>query len=128
MALKVLIVDDTEHVRQMLGDMLELDGFEVVGLCPDGETAEMVVGERDPDVIVLDYKMPGRDGLSTARTIRATRTNQAIILYSAYVDEALADKARAAGVTLTIGKVEGLGQLERHIRDLCREYSSKTSG
>jgi CheY-like chemotaxis protein len=119
---KVLVVDDTEHVRSMLVDMLELDGFDVVGEAASGGEAVGAAADNDPDVIVMDYKMPGMDGLSAARAIRATRPNQGIILYTAYLDQDLEKEARDAGVALCVGKVEGLSQLERHITELCRDF------
>jgi CheY-like chemotaxis protein len=121
---KVLVVDDTDHVRQMLVDMLELDGFEVVGEAASGADGVTVAGSSEPDVIVMDYKMPGMDGLTAARAIREARPNQAIILYTAYLDADLEAAARAAGIALCIGKVEGLNQLERHISELCRDMGS----
>ena len=123
MRVKVLVVDDTDHVRHMLVEMLELDGFEVVGQASSGSEAVPASTTVDPDVIVMDYKMPDQDGLVTARAIRAERPNQAIILYTAYLDPILEQQARDAGVALCIGKVEGLSQLERHIRELCRNLS-----
>ncbi|MFN2588633.1 MAG: response regulator transcription factor [Actinomycetota bacterium] len=122
MTVKVLVVDDTDHVRSMLVDMLELDGFEVVGEAASGSEAVDAAGARDPDVIVMDYKMPGMDGLSAAREIRATRPAQGIILYTAYLDRELEEEARESGVALCVGKVEGLSQLERHISELCRDF------
>ena len=120
---RVLVVDDTDHVRHMLVDMLELDGFEVVGQAPSGEDAVRLAGETNPDVIVMDYKMPGMDGLNAARAIRETRTSQPIILYTAYLDPTIEALAKEAGVALCIGKVEGLNQLERHITELCRDLT-----
>jgi len=117
---KVLVVDDTEHVRNMLADMLDLDGFDVVGQAASGEEALDLSMEAGPDVVVMDYKMPGMDGLRAARAIRDARPDQPIILYTAYMDPGLESVARAAGIALCIGKVEGLHQLERHITDLVR--------
>jgi CheY-like chemotaxis protein len=117
----VLVVDDTDHVRNMLVDMLELDGFDVVGQAASGQEAVDVIGDSDPDVVVMDYKMPGMDGISAARAIRGTRPTQSIILYTAYLDDQLESLAREAGVAMCIGKVEGLNQLERHITDLVRD-------
>ena len=117
--IKVLVVDDTDHVRSMLVDMLELDGFQVVGEAASGPEAIKESERREPDVIVMDYKMPGMDGLTTAKTIRSSRANQAIILYTAYLDPLLEAQAAEAGVALCVGKVEGLNQLERHITELC---------
>ena len=121
MGMKVLVVDDTDHVRNMLVDMLELDGFDVVGQAASGQEAIQVAPDADPDVIVMDYKMPGVDGLTAAKTIRETRPSQAIILYTAYLDAQLEAQAREAGVSMCIGKVEGLNELERHIAELCRD-------
>ena len=120
MNVKVLVVDDTYHVRTMLVEMLELDGFDVVGQASTGTEAIDIVPKKEPDVIVMDYKMPDMDGLSAAEQIRETRPQQPIILYTAYLDKGLEDKARDAGVALCVGKVEGLPQLERNIRQLAR--------
>jgi DNA-binding NarL/FixJ family response regulator len=121
MSVKVLVVDDTEHVRNMLAEMLELDGFEVVGRAQSGAEAIEGAASKSPDVIVMDYKMGDMDGLTAARSVKDTRPDQAIILYTAYLDPALEAEAKAAGVALCIGKVEGLNQLERHITELCRD-------
>ncbi len=128
MAAKVMVVDDTEHVREMLVDMLELDGFEVVGQAASGDEAVRMAADTTADVIVMDYKMPGMDGLSAARQIKASRPSQAIILYTAYLDATLEAEARDAGIALCIGKVEGLNQLERHITELCRDLGAKPAG
>ena len=118
---RVMVVDDTDHVRNMLVDMLELDGFDVVGQAASGDEAVGMVDDATPDVIVMDYKMPGMDGLTAARAIRERRTEQPIILYTAYLDPQIEAEAKDAGVALCIGKVEGLNQLERHITELCRD-------
>jgi CheY-like chemotaxis protein len=124
MSVRVLVVDDTEHVRNMLAEMLELDGFNVVGRAESGANAVEQATSSEPDVIVMDYKMPEMDGLSAARSIKEARPSQAIILYTAYMDSQLEAEAKAAGVALCIGKVEGLNQLERHITELCRDLRS----
>jgi CheY-like chemotaxis protein len=120
----VLVVDDTDHVRNMLVDMLQLDGFTVVGEAASGPEAITLSERQQPDVVVMDYRMPGMDGLSAAKSIRARRSDQAIILYTAYLDSLLEKQAREAGVALCVGKVEGLNQLERHITELVRGYRS----
>lgn len=116
-----MVVDDTDHVRAMLVDMLELDGFDVVGEAASGAQAVTMADDSNPDVIVMDYKMPGMDGLSAAREIRSSRPQQAIILYTAYPDAALEEQAKRAGVAVTLGKVEGLSRLERHINELVQD-------
>lgn len=121
---RVMVVDDTDHVRAMLVDMLELDGFEVVCQASSGQEAITLAGQSAPEIIVMDYKMPGMDGLAAAKAIRAKNPEQSIIIYTAYLDPALEAEAKAAGVAMTVGKVEGLNQLERHITELCRDLRS----
>lgn len=112
------MIDDTEHVRKMLVQMLELSDFEIVGSARSGREALEMVEEADPQVIVLDYKMPGMDGIEVAREIRALRPEQSIILNTAYLDHETQQMATAAGIAVCVGKVEGLATLERDIRRL----------
>ena len=118
-----MVVDDTDHVRRMLTSMLSLDGFEVVGDARDGPEALEGIGAADPDVVVIDYKMPGMDGLRTAREIRSRRPDQVMILYTAYVDDELEREAAEAGIAVCLGKVEGLASLERENSRLCASLS-----
>ena len=118
-SVKVMVVDDTDHVRRMLRNMLELDGFTVVAEASGGEEAVEAVDAADPDVVVIDYKMPVVDGLQAAARIREKRPEQVMILYTAFVDADLQRKARDVGVSVVLGKVEGLESLEREISRLC---------
>jgi CheY-like chemotaxis protein len=63
--------------------------------------------------------MPDVDGLETAARVRAVRPDQVMILYTAFVDADLEARARAVGVSVVLGKVEGLESLEREITRLC---------
>ncbi len=117
--IRVMVVDDTDHVRRMLTSMLSLDGYEVVGDSASGPAALEAVQAADPDIVVIDYKMPGMDGLDTARGIRKRRPDQVMILYTAYIDAKLEQEAAEAGISLCIGKVDGLSSLEREINRLC---------
>jgi response regulator NasT len=116
---RVLVVDDTEHVRNMLTSMLTLDGFEVVGSLGSGQAAIEQTEALDPDVIIIDYKMPGLDGLETARRLREVRPSQVMIMYTAFIDLQLEEAAEAAGVAVCLAKVEGLASLEHEISRLC---------
>ncbi|MDP8937520.1 MAG: response regulator [Actinomycetota bacterium] len=121
--IRVMVVDDTDHVRRMLMSMLSLDGFEVVADARGGPEALDGIDVADPDVVVIDYKMPGMDGLTTAREIRARRPDQVMILYTAYVDDEIERQAAEAGISVCLGKVEGLASLEREISRLCASLS-----
>ena len=123
--IKVLVVDDTDHVREMVVTILEIDGFDVVGQLRDGEAAVEAADRLDPDVVVLDYMMPVLDGIDTSRRIRAARPRQTIIMYSAFVDATVSDRAAEVGVALC-GKSDGLGALEHEIIRLCRGAEART--
>jgi DNA-binding NarL/FixJ family response regulator len=115
MSVRLFLAEDTEHVRKMLVDILSLHGFKIVGEAEDGEAAVKGVEETDPDVVVMDLRMPEVDGLEAARRIRAGRPDQPVILYSAFVDAAVQAKAREVGVAVCIPKMSGVEALAREI-------------
>jgi DNA-binding NarL/FixJ family response regulator len=115
MSVRLLLAEDTDHVRKMLVDILQLHGFQIVGEAEDGEAAVAATEASDPDVVVMDLKMPGTDGLEAARRIRAIRPDQPVILYSAYIDELVQARAREVGVAVCIPKMSGVEALAREI-------------
>ena len=117
--IKVMLVDDVDHVRRMLRNMLDLDGFNVVAEAASGREALDAIGSADPDVVVIDYSMPDMDGIATAARIREARPEQVMIMYTAYLQPDVEVRAREVGVALVLGKVEGLESLEREISRLC---------
>ncbi len=112
------MIEDTPQMRELLEQMLTLDDFAVVGSAANGAAALPDMNSADPDVVVLDYNMPGLDGLLTARLIKEERPDQAIILYTAYLDAELEEKATRAGITLCVEKADGILTLEDDIRRL----------
>jgi len=128
--IRVLVVDDTDHVREMLVEMLSLDGFEVVGSAADGPTGVELAVRTDPHVVVMDLRLRaplGIDGLETTRQLRERRPCQHVILYTAYLDAAIEAQARAAGVALCLGKMEGIPQLERELSRLALELAQEAA-
>ena len=124
-SVRVLVVDDTEHIRTFVADILAFDGFDVVGKAADGQEAVALATALDPHVIVMDLRMPGIDGLEATRRIRETRPGQQVVLYTAYLDASIEREAEAAGVALCLGKVEGLPRLEREISRLTLALSRR---
>lgn len=115
---RVLVVDDTAHVRELVADMLALDGFDVVGRAADGAQALELARLTDPHVVVMDLHMPVMDGLEATRLMRAERPGQQVIVYTAYLDAEVERAAAAAGAALCLGKVDGLPRLERELSRL----------
>jgi two-component system, LytTR family, response regulator AlgR len=89
--MKVLIVDDEQLARDRLARMVSaLDGFEVVGEASNGVQALEQAQRSDPDVVLLDIRMPGMDGLETARHLGELAEPPAVIFCTAYDQHALA--------------------------------------
>jgi response regulator NasT len=94
--LRIVIADDEAVIRLGLRAMLEDQGYRVVGEAADGKRALDLVGKLEPDLVFLDIKMPGVDGLQAARRLLADRAVPVIIL-TAYADRAFIDQAKEAG-------------------------------
>jgi two-component system response regulator DesR len=115
---RVVVVDDTEHVRNMIADILSLHGFEIVGRAATAREAVDLTVELAPDVVVMDYKMPDIDGVEATRQIRGKVPDQQVIVYSAFVTPAVIQEAREAGVTVCIPKGSGVEALATEISAL----------
>jgi two-component system, LytTR family, response regulator AlgR len=106
----VLIVDDEPLARQRLARMLDkLDGYDLVAEAENGEAALAAICKFDPDIVLLDVRMPGEDGLSVARRIGALDDPPAVIFCTAFDQYALdAFGTEAVGYLLKPVKSEQL--------------------
>jgi DNA-binding NarL/FixJ family response regulator len=120
--IRVLLVDDEEDIRLVMRVGLNLanEDLVVVGEASDGETALRMADELDPTVVVLDQRMPGLSGLETAAELLQRRPRQRVMLCSAYLDEALREHARQAGVANCIQKNE-IPKLPELLRAIARD-------
>ena len=84
MARTVLIVDDHAGFRRTARRMLEAEGYEVVGEASDGRSAEAMVNELDPEVVLLDVRLPDGDGFALAPKLRQNGYGPAIVLVSSH--------------------------------------------
>lgn len=87
--MRVLIVDDEAPARYRLRRLLEELGMECVGEAADGAAALRQVSDLKPDAVLLDIRMPGIDGMETARQLRELPEPPAVIFITAYGDHAL---------------------------------------
>ena len=96
-----MIVDDEPDLRLLLRLAIDMrnEGLRVTGEAASGREAIAQVDAVDPTLVVLDQMMPDMDGLETAARILERRPNQLIVLYSAFLDEDLEERALAAGIT-----------------------------
>ena len=95
---RVLVVDDQDLVRQGLRLILELAGIEVVAEAHDGAEAVAAVEEHAPDVVLMDLRMPGMDGIEATRRITGAHPARVLALTTFDVDEHVVDALRAGAV------------------------------
>jgi len=89
--MKVLIVDDEPLARRRMASLLSgVDGVEVIGEAADGQAALAAVDRHDPDLLLLDIRMPGIDGLEVARRLAQRQSPPSVVFCTAYDDHALA--------------------------------------
>ena len=93
---RILIAEDEAIIRLDLKEMMEEEGFEVVGEAADGEAAIRLARDETPDLVILDIKMPGMDGLTAAKTI-SDEGLAAVLILTAFSQRELVQKAAEAG-------------------------------
>ncbi len=93
---RILIAEDEAIIRLDLREMLEEEGYDVVGEAGDGETALKLAEELHPDLAILDIRMPGMDGLTAAAKINEDELS-AVLILTAYSQRDLVDQANKAG-------------------------------
>ena len=100
---RALVVEDETLIRLDIVETLEDAGYEVVGQASDGEQAIALADELEPDLIVMDVKMPAMDGISAAELLGREGVAPVVML-TAFSDRALVERARDAGVMAYIVK------------------------
>ena len=103
---RVLVVDDHADVRFLVRVILEDAAPDVVfaGDAPGAEEAVAALEELDPDVVVLDARMPRVDGFEAAGMLLERRPGLPILLCSAIVDDEIRSRAQAAGIAACLSK------------------------
>jgi len=131
---RVLIAEDEALIRLDLAEMLREEGYDVVGEAGDGQEAVELAEQLRPDLVIMDVKMPRRDGIDAASEIAAKRIAPIVVL-TAFSQRDLVEKARDAGamaylvkpfsitdlipaIEVAVSRFAEVAELEREVADL----------
>jgi two-component system chemotaxis response regulator CheY len=94
---RVLVADDASFMRQMIRDIIEPEGYEVIGEASDGVEVVEKFRELHPDIVMMDIVMPKRSGIDAVRAIREKDPSAVVVMCSALGQETLVMEALQAG-------------------------------
>jgi two-component system response regulator DesR len=115
--IRVMLVEDNDVFRQALILLLELqDGLEVVGAVSEGSSAVNACHEHRPDVVVMDFRLPGMDGVETTLALAAECPDVAVVCLTASASPRELDALKAAGAVDCLRKDEELDVIVGAIR------------
>jgi DNA-binding NarL/FixJ family response regulator len=113
----VVLCDDVPQLRTLLRYAFdELGGLEVVGEAGDGRAGVEAIGRLRPDAVVLDLSMPGLDGLQAIPRIQAASPVTAIVVFSGYTADRMAEEAITLGADLYLEKGENIDTVASAVR------------
>ena len=107
---RLVLADDHSLLCEGLRGLLEPDN-EVVGIVHDGRDVVETVERLDPDLVMLDISLPGKDGLTLARELRAARPAQRVMILTMHADRLYADEALRAGARAFVLKLASGSEL-----------------
>lgn len=114
---KILVIDDEQRTRDLLGTLLSRKGYDVV-LAESGPKGFDTFLRERPDVIVLDLNMPGLDGLAALQQVRSLNPKQPVIILTGAGTDEMEQQVRALGVTEFIEKDFALHLLSDSLKRL----------
>ncbi|WP_411120981.1 ANTAR domain-containing response regulator [Streptomyces sp. x-19] len=138
---RVVIAEDEALIRLDLKEMLEEEGYSVVGEAGDGQTAVELAREHRPDLVILDVKMPVLDGISAAEKI-AEESIAPVLMLTAFSQRELVERARDAGamaylvkpfsksdvvpaIEMAVSRFTELRALEKEVVDLTQRLETR---
>ncbi len=107
---RVLVAEDEALIRMDLAEMLREEGYEIVGEAGDGQEAVELAESLRPDLVIMDVKMPRRDGIDAAQEIASERIAPIVIL-TAFSQRELVERARDAGAMAYLVKPFNINDL-----------------
>jgi DNA-binding NarL/FixJ family response regulator len=114
---RVLLVDDDTRFRTSTRLMLEQNGFVIVGEVASGELGSILAEAILPDVVLMDYRMPGGDGIAATKAIRGRLPRTQVVMLSAYDDAEIKREATAAGIFAYLTKGSEPQLISTAVRD-----------
>lgn len=122
--LRILVAEDEALIRMDLVEMLQEVGHDVVGEAADGEQAVDRARDLQPDLVVMDIKMPRLDGITAAEQVADVAP---VVLLTAFSDESLVERARDAGVMAYVVKPFTIDELRPAISVARARWSERAS-
>ena len=116
---RVLVVDDVDGSRDLIREILESDGIEVVGEADTGESAVRLAEELRPDVVLMDVRMKGMDGIEATRRIKEVLPSVHVIILSVFDDTPLLKEAVNAGASAHVTKGSAGSRLSAQVLSVC---------
>jgi len=128
-AVSVVIADDQRMVREGIQLMLSLTGgFDVVALAADGQEAVAAVAEHDPDVVLMDLRMPVCDGVTATERIRAAHPRTQVVVLTTFSDDEEVLAALRAGARGFLTKDAGAEEVSRAITRVAAGHADLDPG
>jgi DNA-binding NtrC family response regulator len=122
---KILVIDDEPGIRDLLDTLLRRKGYDVV-LAESGQKGLDLFRRERPDVIVLDLKMPGMDGLTVLQQVRSLDPKKPVIILTGAGTAETEQKVRALGVTEYVEKEFSLHRLGDSLKRLLNKPTPST--
>lgn len=104
MSTTIMVVDDSPFASKQIKDIVEDNGYEVIGYAKDGEEAIEFYKELKPDIVILDIIMPGLNGLETAEILKKQDPAVKILMLSSLCDAGSMEEVKSIGVKHLIPK------------------------
>jgi len=113
---RILIAEDHTAMRHALRNLFtQYDKWEVCGEAADGKEAVDAAVELKPDLVLLDYKMPSKDGIEAASDLKQKLPETPVVIFTLNKTHQLEAMAQEVGVRAVVGKEEGLTELLRTV-------------